>query len=176
LNKVFFKNYNNGFGAEICGSSSIINDNYNDGFDLLQFTFQTNEPKSLTVEIYDELDDDKKDESWGIREIEISIEMCSPSCKKCSIYGVSICQECYPNAILENNACKCRDGFFMENVVNCNQADCSYCKLCNIECKTCSTKSVCSSCRDGYTLSGDRCVLDGSKRYNLIYLFQNEYK
>ncbi len=109
------------------------------------------------------LNDDKSDESWGVREIEILIERCSSSCKKCSTLGVTICSECYPNAILTSNTCKCRDGFFMERVSSLNEKDCSFCKLCSIECKTCSSKSICLSCRDGYTLNGDQCVLDGSK-------------
>ncbi|KAL4488818.1 hypothetical protein ABPG72_016471 [Tetrahymena utriculariae] len=97
---------------------------------------------------------------WGVREIQIAVLKCHPTCSKCTsgntIYD---CLDCDPNLMLNKNQCVCPQGQYID-VGNCFSAPCSNCKYCNVSnCTKCEDLSGdCIICDQGYLVQDGQCV------------------
>ncbi|EAS02138.2 bowman-birk serine protease inhibitor family protein (macronuclear) [Tetrahymena thermophila SB210] len=97
---------------------------------------------------------------WGVREIQIVVYKCHPTCSKC-VSGNTIydCLGCAPNLMLNKNQCVCSQGQYID-VGNCFDVPCSTCKQCNVSnCTQCEDLSGdCIICDEGYLIQDGQCV------------------
>ncbi|KAL4440940.1 hypothetical protein ABPG74_009353 [Tetrahymena malaccensis] len=98
--------------------------------------------------------------SWAVREIQINILKCHPTCSKC-LSGNTIydCLTCAPNLMLNKNQCVCPYGQYID-VGNCFDVPCSTCKQCNLSnCIQCENLSGdCIVCDNGYLVQDGQCI------------------
>ena len=106
---------------------------------------------SFTIKLIAQtFDEDTKNESFCLQEVNILLYTCNPLCSACS--ASSRCNGCIANAIMTNGVCGCSEGYFREDSVTCS--GCSSCKPCSSECLSCfgPTNTQCFSCRSGKIL------------------------
>jgi hypothetical protein len=75
---------------------------------------------------------------------------CSGSCDTCSVTS-SNCTSCLNGLALFNYTCvtNCTDGYYLLN---------SQCNACNVNCSTCSSATVCITCKFGFYFYSGNCV------------------
>lgn len=112
--------------------------------------------------------------SWGIRDFYLKIKKCHNSCYSCFGPEANQCIQCYPFAAKVGGLCKCMDGFFYSETINCKVHPCSVCDFCDSNCKTCSNgKTKCSSCNSDDILTDFKCAkkfTNGTSNFLTIYL------
>ncbi|EAR90505.2 zinc finger lsd1 subclass family protein (macronuclear) [Tetrahymena thermophila SB210] len=141
-------------GANLCGRVQ-----YNDQI-IYNFKNFTHTSTSLSLQFKTNLDTEPFDESYGIRELFVLVDYCSPNCLVCDAKGCSKCSSSY---FLYNLQCvsTCPDGFATDSNKICQPCD-STCLTCstpqsNTSCLTCKTntylnpnKSCLSNCPSKY--------------------------
>ncbi|EAR90506.3 zinc finger lsd1 subclass family protein (macronuclear) [Tetrahymena thermophila SB210] len=137
------RNINDGV-ANICGRVSI-----NDQIIKIQQTF-THASSSLSLLIKSNLNSDPFTESYGIRELYVLVDYCSPNCITCNAQG---CIKCQSNYYLYNFKCNtvCPSGYAPDS----NQV----CQLCDLSCQTCSKpqdNTSCLSCNPNHYLNPNK--------------------
>ena len=143
------------------------------GFDdeLKAMSYTVNSHTSTTFELkfialFDSLPDD---ESWGIRDIRISLKMCDTTCKTCSGPASNNCLTCLTNAVLSSSTCACRDYYYHKPhgspPTPFSGSTSGSCARCDITCKTCSggTSTDCLTCDSPDSPSGGTCTRPSSK-------------
>lgn len=107
---------------------------------------------------------------WGIRNFNLKLFFCSPTCLTCA---GSKCASCYLNANLKDGVCFCSEGFWLDIMKESYLNPSSICRKCHINCKSCDGGGYenCLSCFENYELKGNICFF-ACKNFNLvIYLF-----
>lgn len=97
----------------------------------------------------------------------ISMENCAPHCSDgcvrtsdccpcidslcdvCSDFTLASCSQCIPNASILVT-CTCNQGFYFNSATRS-------CDLCDLSCLTCSSMTICTSCRPNAQLKGNNC-------------------
>ncbi|XP_028824606.1 proprotein convertase subtilisin/kexin type 5-like isoform X1 [Denticeps clupeoides] len=90
---------------------------------------------------------------------------CSALCESCVGGRSDQCSSCRPGFYLKegSNTCvpTCPDGFYL-------QLDSRMCRKCSESCRKCSASGICTDCKPGFSLQGNRCQLscDPGTYYN----------
>jgi hypothetical protein len=116
----------------------------------LSFSIIPHTSNSLEIKFISSFDEDLSNESWGIREIYIYLNMCDTTCLSCSGPLATDCLTCQINFFQINKLCICRDYFYQKETTNplCESNQCSICNRCDISCKSCDGPAItnCLSC------------------------------
>ena len=145
---------------------------YNDHFQV-SYNIFNHELNTLNVEIYDDLNEETCNESWGISNFQLFFYICHSSCLTCSGPLSTNCQTCYSYAkINANYECKCElNNYMLINSTECDNFPCSncvrscpdglygsnytkFCSPCDQSCWTCNGElsNQCTKCRSGFFL------------------------
>ncbi|KAL4495999.1 hypothetical protein ABPG72_015421 [Tetrahymena utriculariae] len=118
-------------GANLCGRVQ-----YNDQIIQNSKNF-THTSTSLSIKFQTNLDTDAFDESYGIRELYVLVDYCSPNCLTCDAKG---CSKCSSTFFQYNYQCVsvCPDGFASDSNKTCQP--------CDFTCLTCSAPQSNTSC------------------------------
>ena len=133
------------------------------------FTLPSHMEKFLNVSIKSHLNGASTKKSWGIKNINIRLRTCHPSCATCNGGTSTDCIECYENAGFKNEhskECVCRDNFFLKFsaddwVNSCSSSQpCASCEMCHHSCNMCEgqSESSCFNCFLPDTYSGGKCI------------------
>ena len=102
---------------------------------------------------------------WGFAGVQTAINRCSPTCLSCGGYLESDCTKCYSFAIKNSSYCSCIPGFYLVVLNPCDDWICSFCQLCDNQCKSCNAHyfNNCTDCYDGYSLINSTCIKNNEK-------------
>ena len=169
--------------TNICGSS------FNDVKPIKVYTTVPHTSGSFTFRIISGLDQESSDESFGLRDVIMTLDNAASPATSVSYCGISVD---YP---LEHDICGCADNQYMYpagtgNCYNCDStcATCDaggasgctscptgrflvggYCIICDANCATCSgSPTACTSCYSGMYLSGSTCYACNSNCFTCV--------
>ena len=100
---------------------------------------------------------------WGIRDLNISLLLCHPTCRSCTSNEPDHCTSCLDFGHMVGGYCSCADGFFLAVNLTFRDFPISKCDFCHQSCKTCLIYGEfnCLSCFEGYSFYGGRCLFAG---------------
>lgn len=134
--------------GNLCGDQK-----YPESIYFLDYTM-THLSTTLILIITSNLNGGSSDESFGIRDVTISIYICHYTCSTCNGPLINNCLSCYTGMTIDSsNMCKCNSAnYYLVTLANCNIAPCSSCSLCHSSCSTCNgaSSSNCLTCATSY--------------------------
>jgi hypothetical protein len=147
----------------ICGTAY-----FSDEVKAMSYTVDSHTSTTFELKFIAVFDSELYDESWGIRDIRISLKMCDTTCKTCSGPASNNCLTCLTNAFLSSNTCTCRDYYYHKPhgspPTPYSGSTSGSCARCDITCKTCSggTSTDCLTCDSPDSPSGGTCTRPSS--------------
>ena len=107
---------------------------------------------------------DKTTLFWGIRDFTLNISYCNETCASCSGPLGSQCLSCESNALLNQGACGCSNGYYTNYARVCNDPStpCEACLACDSTCLTCngSAATNCLSCFGNAILANNNTCIN----------------
>lgn len=108
-------------------------------------------------------------DGYFINSVLSTCDNCASGCESCTNAAVGSCLTCFENFFLHDGAClevcippKASDIFFWKCLVSCSpglylQGSTNMCRTCNPICTTCTSATICTSCKKGYILQIEEC-------------------
>jgi hypothetical protein len=136
------------FTGNICGNPTYA---WNEAIRFVELKATTN-LKSLPISITSDLSTNALDESWGIRDIQLLVNLCHISCSTCFGQNSNNCNSCV-SGFLNDNSC----------VSSCPSGKYPYlkvCEVCHSACKECNGPLTddCLKCKAGTYLLQGKCL------------------
>lgn len=151
--------------TNICGGS------WADQVKALSYTVTTHTAPTFGLKFIGNFDSAETDESWGIRDLRITLKMCDTTCDTCSGAASNNCLSCLTNALLTSGTCTCREYYYHKPYGSpptpYKGSASGYCARCDISCNTCDggTSIDCLTCDSPDSFSGGICSPPSSKNF-----------